>query len=98
MTPNQRKYYWREWAACRRSLIALGNSAKEADALRHDLHYKALGKAQSSKNLTNADLDKILATFKSYSRPSDLDTQLDAINQPRKRLIWSISKLGLTDA
>lgn len=98
MTTSQQKFYWREWAACRRALIALGNTAKEADALRHDLHYKALNKSKSSKLLTNVDLDKILATFRSYSRPSDLDTQLDAINQPRKRIIWSISRLGLTDA
>lgn len=88
MTPNQRGLYWREWAACRRALIESGRSPKEADALRHDLHRRALGDDKSSLNFTNWEFDRVLAIFWSYSMPDNLSAQMRQENQPSIRSRW----------
>jgi hypothetical protein len=86
MTPKQTQLYWREWSA-----------AKKAGALtdqdRYALMEEALGLDDvSSKNLTNEQLDKVLAAFRAISRPSSLNTQLRQIEQPRTRLLHRIAQ------
>jgi hypothetical protein len=85
VTPKQTQLYWREWSA-----------AKKAGALtdqdRYALMEEALGLDDvSSKNLTNEQLDKVLAAFRAISRPSSLNTQLRQIEQPRTRLLHKIT-------
>jgi hypothetical protein len=82
MTKAQTYLYWREYqAACRAA------KAAELPPLdRHELHRRALGKNKSSKLFTNADLDKVLAIFRSYTRPADLRPQLRQLRMPRIRL------------
>lgn len=85
MTPAQTALYWREWAACRRALIALGHRGD--DAQRRSLQANALGeRTVSSKALSNAQFDLVLAKFRSFSRPGDLDAQLRQLDQPEQRV------------
>ena len=84
MTARQTALYWREWAAVRLERPHF------ADTDRHALHEAALGRDVSSKELTNAQFDKVLAEFRAITRPADLDGQVRQINQPRARLLWKI--------
>lgn len=51
---------------------------------------RAAARAKSSTTFSNAQLDKVLATFRAISHPADLHTQIDKQHQPRKRLLWWI--------
>ena len=90
MTARQTSLYFREWgnvrATCQR------NGFPEPD--RHALHVKALGCDKSSKDFTNADLDRVLAEFLAISRPDSLSPQLRQQDQPRIRILYSIRKLA----
>lgn len=75
MSPAQRSLYFCAWADCRKALIALGRDA--SDEARHALQAEALGgKTKSSTALTNSELDRVLAKFRSFSAPGDLNAQL----------------------
>lgn len=76
MSPKQTQLYWREWAAVRRA---------DPQANRQALTVRALGRAGSSKEFSNADLDKVLAVFRAVSRPADVDGQLRQQGQARAR-------------
>lgn len=84
MSPAQTALYWREWGACSRALRARGRPA--GNDARHALQCKALGHPRSSKTLTNAEFDKVLAAFRAESRPDDLNAQLRQIDQPGHRI------------
>lgn len=86
MTKAQRTLYWREFSAVKRVY-------PEAD--RHDLHVQALGQDKSSNDLGNADLDKVLAVFRAISRPSDLDGQVQQVEQPLRRSRWAMEQVML---
>lgn len=86
MTPKQQSLYWREWGNVRRVLVAAGRTPAEADAQRHRIHIEQLGRDASSKRLTNAQFDSVLAGFRAYSRSDDLMAQLRLIDQPEQRL------------
>lgn len=77
MTPAQTSLYWREWAACRAALLALGRDA--SDAARRHLQAEALrGRVKSSKSLTNAEFSAVLGKFRAFSKPDDLGAQMHA--------------------
>jgi hypothetical protein len=67
--------------------------APGAEDFRHACHVVALGADKSSTQLTNAELDRILALFKLLADPDDLSATL-AWNNPqeekRKRMLWWI--------
>jgi hypothetical protein len=84
MTTKQTQLYWREWAAVRRA---------DPRADRLELTIRALGKARSSKEFTNAEFDRVLAAFRAVSRPADVDGQLDQQEQPRKRKEHRIAEI-----
>lgn len=86
MTPRQTQLYWREWAAVRRA---------DPRADRSVLTVRALGEPTSSKALTNAQLDRVLAVFRAVSRPADVDGQLRQMEQARRRKehrIWEVMR------
>lgn len=58
---------------------------------RHELHRRALGANKSSKLFTNRDLDRVIAEFRSISRPSSLGAQIRQLNQEKTRLLWNIT-------
>jgi hypothetical protein len=77
MNPSQLSLYWREWRACSEALKKLGHRGD--DDQRHSLQRSALNeRTVSSKNLTNAQLTAVLAKFRSFSQPGNLNAQLHA--------------------
>jgi hypothetical protein len=83
MNAAQLTLYWREWRACSQALKALGK--EHDDVIRRALQADAIGGIdKSSKALTNAELTRVLARFRSYSRPGDLNAQLKAEEEPEQ--------------
>ena len=97
ITPKQRALYFRLWGQVRRQLRTGGYTPAEADKVRKEIHEREIGSAKSSNDLSNPELDKIFAAFRAMLPGADLNTQLDAMDQPRKRLIWKIRSVGLTE-
>ena len=99
MSPKQTATYWRKWGRVRKVLIELGEFSKEdADAQRKEIHREALKRDKSSKDLTNADLDKIFDAFDAVLVMVDGPGKSDRSEQPRKRLVWAIEQTGLEPA
>jgi hypothetical protein len=86
VSPAQTALYFREWGAVRAHFVARGIDPKQADAKRHELHRKALGVDKSSKDFTNADLDKVLSAFWAITKPADLNAQLRQQDQGEQRM------------
>jgi hypothetical protein len=82
MTPAQTQKYFREWGAVRAACLARGWAVPD----RHELHRRALGRDKSSKAFTNAEFDKVLQVFWSFSKPDSLNAGLRQERQPRTRL------------
>jgi hypothetical protein len=78
------KYFW-EWGQARAWYVAHGKTKVEADAMRHELHKKALGADKSTKAFTNGDLDKVMAAFRAIHDGGNLNAQMDAEDQPERR-------------
>ncbi len=99
MSHAQTRLYFRTWAQVRRLLVDLGGfTPAEAEAERHAIHREALGTDKSSRSLTNRDLDLVLAAFEArlvlLTGPGQPDR---AAEQPRRRLLFAIDRLGLGD-
>lgn len=89
------------WLDVRNVLITLGgDSLKEADAKRHEIHKDALGKDKSSKDFTNKELDRVLDAFASYVIGAPNSRR--AVEQPILRAIKGIEitaeKAGFEEA
>lgn len=93
MNAAQTGLYWREYSLARDWFRSHGRSASQADEMRHTLHERALGRAKSSKDFTNADLDKVLAAFRAVHDGGNLDAQLAAEDQPAARVQALISNV-----
>lgn len=78
----------------------LARSVK-ADDLRHACHMVALGRDKSSKEMTNADLDKVLNLFRVLQDEYNLAASA-GISHPdqdvRRRLEWAVNNCGLPTA
>ena len=96
MTKGQINLYWREWSKTRKALIGHGYSPKEANEQRRELTIQALGvrigTTASSKSLTDRQFDKVLGVFSAVSRPDDLNAQLRAEDQPRRRAWFRVKE------
>jgi len=98
MTPKQTQLYWREWNAAKKAARQSGSDLTDSD--RYTLMEEALADSPladrpspiSSKNLTNEDLDKVLAAFRAISRPASLNSQLRAQAMPKTRLLHRIAQ------
>jgi len=90
MITSQNRLYFREWGRVRTTCQQQGFPVPD----RHDLHVKALGLDKSSKDFTNADLDRVLAEFRAISQPDNLDAQLRQQDMPRRRLLYTIGRLA----
>jgi hypothetical protein len=88
MTPKQTAWYWREW----QSVVGACKRFGYPNPDRHELHRRALGRDKSSKGFTNADLDKVIAVFRSVSKPNSVEAQLRQLRQERTRLEWTITQ------
>ena len=83
MTEAQQSLYFREWGYVRKV---------KPDADRHQLHTEALGIDKSSKLFTNHDLDRVLAVFRTISRPASMTSQLRQLGQRRERMLYKINE------
>ena len=68
MTPAQTSLYWRLW---RSACAAQGWNQSDRD-VRMRVHHDALGKAKSTKALTNGDVDRVYAQFRLLCDPVNL--------------------------
>jgi hypothetical protein len=85
MTPAQTSLYFFHWGQVRKHHLARGIDPKQVDVKRHELHKRALGRDKSSKDFTNADLDKVIGAFRAVYDGGNLDAQLQQIDQPDNR-------------
>ncbi len=72
-----------------------------ADHLRHACHVAALGRDKSANDLTNAELDRVVALFGTLRDPNDLSAVI-AWEHPeqdaRRRLEWAVGHCGFPEA
>lgn len=64
------------------------------DDLRHGIHVAALGRDKSSKVLTNAELDRVLAAMRVLAMPDDVDAMVKWEHpeaEERRRRVWWIT-------
>lgn len=92
MNSAQTSLYFREWSLARKHFLSKGLDPKQADNKRHELHRRALGRDKSSKDFTNADLDKVLAAFRAVYDGGNLDAQLAALEQPENRRLAMVRR------
>lgn len=98
MTKSQTARYWRDWSRCRKILTELGEfSPADADAQRKVIQREAIGAEKSSKDLTNADLDKVFRAFGKILVLADGPRKGPEEDQPVKRLIYAIEQLGVPE-
>jgi hypothetical protein len=92
-SPELNALYQRIWQVAEDRARAEGAIGPCGAHFRHACHVVALGADKSSTQLTNAELDRILALFKLLADPDDLSATL-AWNNPqeekRKRMLWWI--------
>ncbi|MFO1461235.1 MAG: hypothetical protein U1G08_17765 [Verrucomicrobiota bacterium] len=72
-----------------------------AEDLRHGAHVVALGRDLSSKDLTNAQTDRVVALFDLLADPDDLGARMrwDSPNEDaRRRLEWFAGNSGFSEA
>ena len=85
MNPAQQSLYFREWGKARTALAGLGRP--HDDAVRKQIQREALGGlAKSSKLLTNGELTQVLAKFRAWSQPGNLNAQMHAEEEPEQRI------------
>jgi len=94
MNAAQTNLYFFEWGRVREHYLGRGLDPKQADAKRHELHVRALGGRKSSKDFTNADLDKVIATFRAITQPCDFNAQMRQQNQPDRRKSVEVTRIG----
>ena len=92
MTSAQTNLYFFEWGRVRRHFLAKGIDPKQADNKRHELHRRALGADKSSKDFSNAELDRVIAVFRAVSDDANLDAQLAQLDQPDNRRLRMIER------
>lgn len=100
ITAKQQRLYLIQWAKVKKLLMSckeIRNHA-EAEAKRHAIHVEALGVDKSSKLFTNADLDRVLDAFQTYLGLADPRVSQKAVEEPRKRALYAIDKLGFPPA
>lgn len=90
--PETSALYERVWIAAEELARRQARSVTAED-LRHACHVVALGRDKSSKELRNAEVDRVVGLFRVLQDPDDLDALLDWLhpeNGERKRLVAAI--------
>jgi len=92
MNAGQITLYWREWRLASEALKGLGHPGD--DYQRKALQADAIGGVEkSSKKLTNAELTKVLAKFRSFSSPADFKAQMHAEEEPDARRAATLAEI-----
>ena len=90
MTPAQTAMYFAEWGKLRDVLRAKGWKNADIEQQRHEVTRRALGVRKSSKDFTNADLDKVLARIAAEREPDNFDAQMALQDSPEKRRVAAL--------
>lgn len=91
----QLSLHWREFAAAKRACLVAGHPEPDRKALYVQAGVvDKLGQAKSLTKFNNGDLDKVLAVFRAIGQPANFDAQVEATEQPRIRLEYSIRELA----
>lgn len=85
MNAAQTSLYFFHWGKVRAYYLGKSIDPKQVDAKRHELHKKSLGVMKSSKDFTNADLDKVIATFRAIYDDANFAAQMRQLDQPEER-------------
>ncbi len=85
MTPSQNAKYFFEFGQLRDVLLAKGWAPIRIEEHRRTLTRKALGVDKSSKEFTNAELDRVLAVIRAEREPANFEAQLALQDMPEKR-------------
>lgn len=101
LNEKQISLHWREFAAAKSASLAAGHPEPDRKALYIQAGV-VVGTTSTSSNpvaksltkFNNGDLDKVLAVFRALSQPANLDAQVEATEQPRVRLEYSIRELA----
>ena len=92
MNAAQTNLYFFEWGRVRKHYLAKGIDPKQADHKRHELHRRALGRDRSSKEFSNAELDKVIAVFRAVYDGGNLAAQLAQLDQPENRRLALVKR------
>jgi|GEM_PF-3833565 len=93
-TAQLRRLYWPEWNKAAKVLVSTGcHSKAEAEEVRKEIHLAITGSECSSKDLTNRQLDSVLARFRAISQPVAGAFQARQADQPLKRIRFRIAEV-----
>jgi len=91
LTKFQQLKFWKEYGLAKAVLMTTGGySATEAEDWRRETTAQALGKHKKPADMTNRDLDMMLAHFRGIHSPDDFDGQMQLENAERHRLLRGI--------
>jgi hypothetical protein len=93
MTPAQQAKYFAEWGQLRDVLRARGLTSAQCEQYRRDLTRRAIGIEKSSKELTNPELDKVLALIAAERAPADFNAQIRLQDSPEKRFSMLLARV-----
>lgn len=88
------RLYWPEWRKAEKILAAAGFGKEEIEEQRKAIHTAVTGSECSSKDLTNRELDAVLARFARVSAPGDGKRQADLADGQCKRFRHVIKRLA----
>ena len=88
-----RALYWPAWNAAAKALRGAHATKEDAEEVRRETHRQVTGRDCSSKDLTNRELDQVLARFRAISNPLDGRYQARQADQPICRVRWRIGQL-----
>src|SRR6266498_665540 len=98
ITSKQNALYWRLWSQSKSAIESNRKtkfSVDETSRFRHELHIRALGRDKSHYDLTNRELDYVLAQFRSIINPygspiADHRSRFTAADAQRRRLYFAL--------
>jgi len=96
LNSGQLGLHWRLWKRVTAVLFpdsAIRIPKSELDAKRHALYRTATGKELSLTEMNNADFDKVKGAMLAIIEPGNLNAQLHALAQVKKRALWRIDQL-----
>lgn len=93
MTSAQTAMYFAEFGKLREVLRTRGWSPTKIEQHRHALTKKALGFDKSSKDFSNAELDRVLAVISAEAAPADFNAQMRLQDMPEKRFMLLLSRV-----
>lgn len=101
MNKEQIPKYRAEWGKAVKTLLSQGRTRAEIEGLRQKIHLKigaywvvnGVVKVKSSTRLTNKEFDDFLRETAAIYAGGDLESQLEQLNMPEKRILHACARL-----